>query len=112
MGFSVASYFALRQGGGDKELSKNLAAISGVCLCIGTYGETIGVHLVPAFRSNEPPAVDIALGFLETIGTTGGLVALGGGRLKDPETMGVGVAVDGLCTFVSTLTGKSEPHLT
>jgi hypothetical protein len=106
VGFSLVSYAAHKQGPSGKELGKNTAGISGVCLCIGTYVETTGVHLVPAFRSHEPAALDITTAFVELIGNTGGLVALGGARAKDPDSTGVGFAIDGLCTFVSTLTGK------
>lgn len=106
LGCSVASYIALKQpGGGGQEVGKKLAAASGFCMSVGGYGETIFVHMVPAFRSDESTAVEIALSFVELVGNTGGVAALVGGLIKDPDTVGVGVAIDGLCTFVSTLTG-------
>ena len=102
VGASGVSYWSIKKGGNGT----GAAALSGLFMCIATYGETTGVHLVPAFRSDENTKVDIMLGIMECIGTTGALVALGAARAHEPESMAIGLGVDGLCTFASTLTGE------
>jgi hypothetical protein len=75
-------------------------------MSLGVYGETIFMHMIPAFRSDENTTAEIALGFVELVGNTGGVAALIGSLIKDPDTSALGLGTDGLCTFISTLTGE------
>ncbi|KUJ19606.1 uncharacterized protein LY89DRAFT_717075 [Mollisia scopiformis] len=104
IGFSIASYYAKKKGT-TAAAGKGFAAVSGLFLCIGSYGETVGIHLVPSFSSDEPDLIGKTLGFVEAIGTTGALGALLAAHAKDPDFTTLGLVVDGLSTLVITLTG-------